>query len=57
MHVYELFENHCRTNVRQHFFAERGMKTWNSIRVPPRDFNSVNSFRICLGAYKFLVFI
>jgi len=52
--------NYLKTTVRQHFFAERVIKTWNSLRVAPHDFNGVNSFRICLYANdfsKFLVFI
>jgi len=49
-HAYKLLENHCRINVRQHFFAERVIKPWNSLRVTPHDFNSVKSFRTCLLA-------
>jgi len=32
-HACKLLENHCRINVRQHFFAERVIKPWNSLRV------------------------
>jgi len=49
-HAYKLLDNHCRINVRQHFFTERVIKPWNSLRVTPHDFNSVNSFRTCLLA-------
>jgi len=49
-HAYKVLENHCRINVRQHFFAECVIKPWNSLRVTPHDFNSVKSFRTCLLA-------
>jgi len=39
-HTYKLFENHCRTNVRQHLFVKRVIKPWNSLRVAPHDLNS-----------------
>ena len=58
-HAYKLFENHCRINVRQHFFAERVIKPWNSLRVASHNFNSVNSCRTCLltnDLREFLVF-
>jgi len=56
-HANKLFENHCRINVRQHFFAERVIKPWNSLCVAPHDFNSVNSFRTCLLANDLRVFL
>ena len=58
-HAYKLFENHCRINIRQHFFAERVIKPWNSLHVAPDDFKCINSFKRCLRTNdfsKFLVF-
>ena len=59
-HAYKLFENHCRINVRQHFFAEQVIKPWNSLQVAPHDFSSLSSFRRCLRSNdlsEYLVFI
>ena len=58
-HAYKLLENHCRINIRQHFFAERVIKPWNSLHATHDDFNSINSFKTRLRANdlrKFLVF-
>jgi len=58
-HAYKLLENHCRINIRQHFFAERVIKPWNSLHATHDDFNCINSFKTCLRANdlsKFLVF-
>ena len=50
---YKLFVNHCRINVRKHFFSERIIKVWNSL---PPSIVSFKSFRnslnnVSLGIY------
>jgi len=47
-HAYKLLVNHCRIKCSATFLWKRVIKPWNSLRVAPHDFNSVNSFRICL---------
>ena len=56
-HAYKLFENHCRINIRQHFFAERVIKPWNSLHVAPGDFKCNNYFERCLRTNDFIKFL
>jgi len=46
---YKLLVNHCRINVRKHFFSERIIKVWNSLPPSIVSFKSLLSFRNSLG--------
>ena len=45
-HAHKLVLNNSRVNVRQHFFADRVIKPWNSLKVGPSSFNSILSFKL-----------
>jgi len=47
-HNYKLCKNHCRVNIRQHFFTDRVVQPWNSMITSPQDFSSINMFKRCL---------
>ena len=42
---YKLLVNHCRINVRKHFFSERIIKVWSSLPPSIVSFKSILSFR------------
>ena len=44
-HCYKLSPHHCRVDIRKHFFAERVIRPWNSLKVEQSDFISFSSFR------------
>jgi len=46
---YKLLVNHCRINVRKHFFSERIIRVWNSLPPSIVSFKSLMSFRNSLG--------
>ena len=46
---YKLFVNHCRINVRKHFFSERIIRVWNSLLPSIVSFQSLLSFKNSLG--------
>ena len=50
---YKLFVNHCRINVRKHFFSERIIKVWNSLPLSIVSFKSLLSFRNSLKTANF----
>jgi ribonuclease P/MRP protein subunit RPP40 len=43
-HAYKLFQGHCRTDVRRHFFTERVIKIWNNLPANETDFYNVKAF-------------
>jgi len=47
-HNYKLCKNHCRVNIRQHFFTESVVQPWNALIASPQDFSSINMFKRCL---------
>ena len=53
-HPYKLYGNHCRTNVRRHFFACRIVKVWNSLPTDRVDFDSLGRFRRSLHNIDFI---
>jgi len=46
---YKLFVNHCRINVRKHFFSERIIRVWNSLPPSIVSVESLLSFKNSLG--------
>jgi len=46
---YKLLVNHCRVNVRKHFFSERIIRVWNSLPPSIVSLKSLLSFRNSLG--------
>ena len=56
-HAHRLVLNNSRINVRQHFFADRVIKPWNSLKVGPSSFNSILSFKSCLKSNDFSKFL
>ena len=56
-HAHRLVLNNSRINVRQHFFADRVIKPWNSLKVGPSSFNSILSFKSCLKNNDFSKFL
>ena len=46
---YKLCVNHCRINVRKHFFSERIIKVWNSLPPSIVSFESLSMFSKSLG--------
>jgi hypothetical protein len=56
-HAHKLVLNDSRVNVRQHFFADRVIKPWNSLKVGPSSFNSISSFKSCLKDNDFSKFL
>lgn len=56
-HSHKLVLNNSRVNVRQHFFGDRVIKPWNSLKVTPSSFNSILSFKSCLQNNDFNQFL
>lgn len=48
-HPYKLACQNCRTNTRQHFFAERVVNIWNSLPVESCQFESLSKFKRCIN--------
>jgi len=44
-HNYKLFQSYTRVDSRKHFFAERIIKPWNSLRANNDTFKSLATFR------------
>lgn len=44
-HQFKLKKNHCKTNLRQSFFTNRVIDTWNSLAADIVNATSLNSFK------------
>jgi len=49
-HNYKLYANYSRVDARKHFFCNRIVKTWNSLKAQPDDFASFNSLKRFINA-------
>jgi len=56
-HMYKLVGHQCRVNMRQHFFAERIVNTWNALKAQAIDFETLKSFKMCLCKNDFSEFL
>jgi len=44
-HQWKLYPTHCYTNVRKHFFCERVIAPWNSLKIMPDTVQSIATFK------------
>ena len=44
-HQWKLYPTHCHTNVRKHFFRERVIAAWNSLKITPDTVQSIATFK------------
>jgi len=52
-HLYKLYVNHSRINVRKHFFAYRVVNVWHSLPLDSADFRSLHCFRSSISNILF----